>query len=336
MENDEISLKELITILLSDWKSIVYTSLIVGVVVFLYTFLLVPRTYMASNDIMFNIPSTAGTKYGTYTFPSQSIVDYINPLTSRSVVQAVVDDLELEVDVDRLLKSIDVNYKADDEQKFITVSVSFSNAELAKEINDSLIYHYINTLQNTYKKEAISQFIYEKNTSIDAITFNLEKVESAISEKSNYFETMKSVYTLQKGLFGDPTSAALYADQFNLDLSKMSDDVVVEEYLNQNYLKLEAELVDLEITKIEYLESIKFNTQLLDELEDIKSNQIEVVDNDNLNILYGSIYTVQDAFVPTRPESRGTVLNTLIAGVLAGMVMVFYVFFKHYWLNSEK
>lgn len=335
MNNDEISLKELISIILAKWKWIVYPTVIIGVVTTMIMFFSIPRTFVASNQMVYRIPESKSTKYGNYTLPSQAIQDYIGTITSETVLLKVINQLELNLTSEELNELITIEYDSKTEQQFAVIKTKASNPQEAKDLNDALVSTYITQIQNDYKLDALEQFIYEKTMYLENANFNLLRIQSNIIEKQSFLDSLSTVYTLQKGLFGDPKTAALYADKFNLDLSNMSDDVIIEEYLNQNFLKIESEIVDLKNSEINTKQSIKFETQLLEELFTIKQTKLEVEEYDSLNILYGSIIVSQEAELPTVSESRGVLTNGIIVSILVAMVSVFVVFFMHYWQSTD-
>lgn len=335
MNNDEISLKELISIILAKWKWIVYPTVIIGVVTTMIMFFFIPRTFVASNQMVYRIPESKSTKYGNYTLPSQAIQDYIGTITSETVLLKVINQLELNLTSEELNDLITIEYDSKTEQQFAVIKTKASNPQEAKDLNDALVSTYITQIQNDYKLDALEQFIYEKTMYLENANFNLLRIQSNIIEKQSFLDSLSTVYTLQKGLFGDPKTAALYADKFNLDLSNMSDDVIIEEYLNQNFLKIESEIVDLKNSEINTKQSIKFETQLLEELFTIKQTKLEVEEYDSLNILYGSIIVSQEAELPTVSESRGVLTNGIIVSILVAMVSVFVVFFMHYWQSTD-
>lgn len=333
-EENEISLKELVMVLIKDKKLIAVITLGVTLLAIIVS-LLMPSVYEAQSQIVFSIPESVGSRFGTFVFPSQNVADYTPLLDSLEVKNEVKNKLEL--------NSIDSSYEYNKDLKYVTVKTRANSAELAKETNDVFVKAYIDRINAQYKLMAIDKFVYMHQMNISNMNYQRQKTQSMINEKSVFLEILNPVYTLQKAVFSDPKSAALYAEKFNLDLGSLSNDVVLEEFVNEKYLELDAEIIDLKISLINMSESVKNSELLLKELieeKDLLTKKTEDLSyseelNDELTVLKSGIFQVSEAVTPNSSVAPRRLLNVMIGIVLGLTSAVFIVFFKHYWLNEK-
>ena len=332
IEENEISLKELILILLNEKKLIAIITATFTILAIIVT-LMLPKVYEAQSQIVFSIPESSSSRFGTFAFPSQNIADYLPLLTSDEVKNEVASILEIES------SGINPQVEFNKDNKYIFVKTSASTPELAKQINDTLIETYINRIRVQYKLESINKFIIYYQNRINSITFQVDRTQSMLSEKQIFLMDLDPKYTLQKALFADPKTAALYADKFNLDFSTLSNDVILEEYVSEKYLQIEAEVIDLRTTLINLSEELKFSEKLLSELNE-ENDQLEsnfntrnynMILHDELDLLDGYIYQVSQAVLPENRISPKNSVNVMLGFIFGLTISVIYVFFKHYW-----
>ena len=333
-EENEISLKELIMVLIKEKKLILFLTFGATFIALIVT-LLLPSTFEAQSQLVFTIPKSYESRFGLYEFPSQNVADYLPLLDSM--------DLKNEVNSELQIEGFNSSYVYNKDYKYVIVKTQASTPELAKEVNDTLVRSYINRINAQFKLIAIDKFINEHQLNIRNLNFKKSKNQSMLDEKTAFIELLKPVYTLQRAVFSDPKTAALYADKFNLDLSSISDNVVLEEFANQKYMQIDAEIIDLKTSLIDMNESIKFSQILLDELllekKDFESKlkALDYADDlkDELTVLQGGISQVSTAALPKNKISPRSSLNVVIGFVLGLMSAVFIAFFKHYWMSEK-
>lgn len=336
-EENEISLKELILVLLNQKKLIALITLGATVLAIVVS-LLMPNVYEANSQIVFTIPEAKGSRFGTYVFPSQNIADYLPLLDSLEVKNEVAQKLELESP-----EAISITYEFNKDNKYVSIKTQESTPEKAKELNDEFVQTYINRINAQFKLIAMDQFIYTHQMNISNLKYQKETTQSMLVEKTTFLEELKPVYILQKAVFSDPRSASLYADKFNLDLSSISNDVVLEEFVNQKYLAIDGEITDLKISLINMNESLKNSEKLLNELnleKELFIKKFETLDyetllNDELTVLKGGINQASAAVTPIERVAPRRSFNVAIGFILGLMLGVFVAFFNHYW-NGNK
>ena len=334
-DENEISLKELILILMNQRKLIVLFTLGATLIAIIVS-LMMPNVFEAQSQLVYSIPESRSSRFGTYFFPSQNVADYITLLDSLELRSEVAEKMDLDVGI------INNSYIYDKDLSYVTVKTQANTPELAKEINDVLVETYINRINLQHKLIAIDRFIYNHQMNIQNMNFGKLTTQSMIDEKSEFLEILKPVYTLQKAVFSDPKSAALFAEKFDLDLGSLSNDVVLEEFVNDKYLALDGEIVDLKLSLINMNESLINSQILLNELSEEKSILLQKIDsmtyeeelNDELTVFKSGVTQISEAVTPIARISPRRTTYVAIGFVIGLMLGVVVAFFKHYWTSN--
>ena len=334
---EEISLKELILVLINEKKLIASITAISTIIAIIFT-LMLPKTFEANSQIVFSIPSENKSRFGTFVFPSQNVSDYLPLLSSLELKNEVAQVLNLGSS-----NEVKLTFSFNEKNKYVEIKTQSSSPEFAKKLNDAVVDSYTNRINSQFKSIAIENFIHSFEMNISDLNFSIQKTQSMLIEKEAFLSELEPVYTLQKALFADPKAAALYANKFGLDLGSLSNDVVIEEFINDKYLALQAEVIDLKTSLIDMSQNLKFSNILLDELQKEKelfSEQVVALDydnalNDELDVLNGAISQVHEAALPQAKISPRNSLNVAIGLILGFMIGIFAAFFKHYWKNTE-
>lgn len=152
-EGNEISLKELILILLHDFKNIIVVTFTFTILAIIVT-LSLPKTYQAQSQITFNLPLVNSSRFGEYTFSSQKVSDYLTLLYSDEVKNEVVEVTQI------ASSNFKIQVDLDNESTIALIKTTSNNPDIAKKVNDVLIDTYIMKLRLQYKIDAIDRFIY--------------------------------------------------------------------------------------------------------------------------------------------------------------------------------
>lgn len=339
-DEEEISLKEL---LLSLWNGRKLIALITSVFIIAsagYTFFIANARYEATSELIISIPESLETRYGTYKYPSENISDYTQFIKSSDVIDRVIKQMKLARTRDSIRNAISVEQGK--EQNSFKIVVSGSDPELAKALNDTIMSQYIANLRIAYKRSAIDGFHQTISIEIDNLTNAIELNKSTIEKMKALLDEVQSIYTLQKSIFDDPKTAAKYADTFNLNLSKLSDDVMVEEFANENYFLVEQQLLDARVQLLKDEQTLENRQMLVKELDqEIKFYNEHYGTADELKILNGradvfasNISIVSKAYLPENPVSPRKMLNLAIGLVLGLMCGVFAALFQAYWKSN--
>ncbi len=345
-EYDEISLKELILNIWSERVLIILITATVLLATILYTFVVVSPTYKAETELLIKQPSSIGTRYGTYIFPSENINDYVQYINSNAVVDRVIKENGLdqvgETGMSNQSFRNKVTISNEDESNRFTVAFEYNDPEKTYKINKSLVDTYMNTIRMKYKLNAVEQFIYDYEVQLDNLQNSIEREETIMDETKELLDSITPIYTLQKLLFSDPEAAAAYAEEFNLDISDISENVMTQEYVNDNYFLIESKYLDTKTNLISFREEFERKQKFYEELVKEKALIDEYKNTDNeenilngkMDVMRDNIMIVSEAYYSDEPVSPNKLLNIAIGLVLGVMLGVFAGLFKAYWKNS--
>lgn len=344
---DEISLKELIMNIWEERKLILLITFLVLTATIIYTFFIVTPIYKAETELLIKKPEPVQTRYGTYNFPSENINDYIEYLNSNAVIDRVIYKNGLElignngISNDSFRNKISIS-KEEESNRF-SVAFEYKDSDRAYKINESLVKTYMNTIRIKYKLNAVEQFIYDYEVEIDNIENSIDREEKIMNETKELLDSITPIYTLQKLLFSDPEAAAAYANEFDLNISDISENIMTQEYVNDNYFSIESKYLDSKTSLISLRESLDrkrlFYEELIEEKELIEklrnTENEEKILNGKMDVMRDNIIILSEAYSPINPISPNKLLNLAIGLVLGLMLGVFAGLFKAYWENSE-
>ena len=135
-EETEIDLVEVFHVLISKiWFIILLAALGFGMMVG-YTMLFVKPTYSSSSTIYILTKTTSITSLADFQIGTQLTQDYKVIITSRPVLEEVIENLGLNMSYDTLKGQISVNNP--DNTRFLELTVKNNDAYLAKKIVDEL------------------------------------------------------------------------------------------------------------------------------------------------------------------------------------------------------
>jgi capsular polysaccharide biosynthesis protein len=344
---DEISLKELIVSIWEERKLIIWVTSLILVATIIYTFVIATPIYKAETELLIKKPEPVQTRYGTYSFPSEYINDYIEYLNSNEVVDRVIEKNELNLNEGNVVSNDSfrdkITISKEEESNRFSVAFEYKDPDRAYEINESLVKTYMDTIRIKYKLNAIEQFIYDYEVEIDNIESSIDREEKIMKDTKELLDSITPIYTLQKLLFSDPEAAAAYANEFNLDISDISDNIMTQEYVNKNYFDIESKFLDSKTRLISMRESLErkkiFYEELIEEqklIEDLRNteNEEEIL-NGKMDVMRDNIIVLSEAYSPNNPVSPNKLLNLAIGTVLGLMIGIFTGLFRAYWKNSE-
>ena len=304
MDYEEISLKELIIILLKGWKWIVSFTLITTLAAIVFTLGFKPVLYQSNSQFNIRIPDNITTQYGTYRFPSTNVTDYTVYLTSDEVLNKVISDLDLNLSVSELRNSISFSYDKANGVNLVNTSVTFYNTVLSAQVHQDWLESFKDILEETYQQLAIDSLIAQRESQIELLATEQTQIRFQLA------------------------SLKTYKDTLTYDIGQ-SYEVSRNNYSYMKVLDKESELNlrDYEISSL----TILYNEDL-DELKAISVlNQLD----DKLNVLNGAITLPKNIDTPSTALDRGLALNSAIGFVLGAMLGLFVVFFLNYWKSEN-
>ena len=118
-----------------------------------------------------------------------------------------------------------------------------------------------------------------------------------INELELFLENISPVIILQKAIFSNLETDALYAKRNKLDLISLSNNGILEENVNHKYLEHELKIVNLKLMLINVNEVMKHTNKLLIDLniekdktlKKLEKKNYELILNDELDVLNSSV-----------------------------------------------
>ena len=299
-EYEEISLRDLILLLLKGWKLIAATTIVVIAIAIGVFFALNSTTYTASTQVKLTFKPDYTSKFGPYTLPQTKAEDFVALLKE----DAFIDNL-----------STLTEYSSDQLNSFLTltpinttdftINVTGSSAEEPVIIISAVEGSAEKYINYVVAKKMLTTF----ETSYRARQVGLEKSKIDKQKMFTYFETeLKSTTPLLNNNVINPVFSSLSA----------------------NLVQVKATLAEIDFSIIEtsdYLNEIENN---LDNLKSFDNFEVE-----NLNLVSSKVeFSFKDINQIETQRFNATTLFpvSLILGIMLG---VFIVFFKNYWINSS-
>ena len=168
----EIDLLEIFYLLKSKWKEI-FLALLVGALIFgaYHTFLVKP-SYQADASIYITNTESA-LSFSDLQLSSALTDDYANIIKSRTVLNRVIEELDLNLDY-RALNSL-VSVTNPDNSHIITITVSCGDMELCRDIANSLMNIGLERIYQVIGSSEPTIIDFSEAESVEEITPSLTK-----------------------------------------------------------------------------------------------------------------------------------------------------------------
>lgn len=324
--NGEFTLNQVTFILWKNIKTIMAIALLCTLLSLIYSFFILKPKYEAVSELLVSVPVSVETPYGTYTFPTEKSSDYSSQLLSDAVLRQSIEKLRMDISIQALRSSIKIINEPESEK--FEIFTSGTTGESAVTFNKILIQSFEQSMRIIFKQSALDFFINSYKIQIDSQANSILIAEKQLIDTKKILDSLKPLYVMRKSLFDDPKAAASYADTFNLDLSNLSENVMIEEYANENYFTVESEYMtqQLDISKLKL--SLDNNKKLLDELQQEKqrseafgiSGENEKILNSKLDVFVDSIIVLSNSEIPQYPVGPNKKLY-LVVGVIFGLLL---------------
>jgi len=333
----EISVKQLILILLKGWKFIII-SIVVGLLVsFVYSNYIATPIYKTETEMFMNVKENVKTEYGSYNYPSINGEDYFELIRSESVIKNTIEDQELEMSWETFSKKISVSQEK--ESTMLKVIYKGSNPKEIATILDAHILNFINYLNYSLKEDATNKFLVQKNLEYELNVRALDSLNQKLKRAESDLSQLSPTIIMKKALTSDPVVAAKYADINHIEVADVSDQMIVEEIVNSNYYELERiisnyknEIISLEI-------AIAQNSSQISELEHVTKqyNDGNFMYEDSeewLKSMNIPAQQISPASTPNGKVSPDGFVNAVIGIVLMSFISMFILLFRAYWDNN--
>ena len=340
MYDDEISLKELIQVLINQWKVIVGITLIAAILGGFYGFVIASPSYESRIEGTISIPETVDTKYGSYPFPSTNNMDYLSMIKSGRVLSRTINTLDLETTVERLAERITINNEED--SSLFSFLVAAQEPEKAQELVETLTGYFIEEVNVVYKAKAVDYFSRQYFVDYQSYEETEIRLQRDLENTQELIETIEPTITLRRLILNDPVYAASIAAERNMSLEDLSEEMMLEEVINPHYSSLQGEIISIRQQLDDLQLAKEHNERYLAELEAEKINLLtyrnegdqSVMTDGLLEVIQSRVLVNERGSMPENPVAPRKMLILAIAIVLGGMIGIFIAFFKAYWNNE--
>lgn len=309
---EEISLRELIEVIIKGKKLIITVTIIALLIAAILSFLVIKPTYKTSATILVNnnsLQQQGAEELNSYLNEVVSPQVYSQRLKSQKLLARVVDKHNLKWNVKSLQRNL--NVETEKESKLITVTLKGNDAKLIQQTLEAIIAE-----SKLYVGETISKRLTEVADQYKGqLSVEKENLDKALKEYNNA--------QLEDGL---PTIVLLDA------LTTAGKQYLLN--VDEKYLE---ELQNLDKDKQVEFEKLNNQVNLLTGLYNKYSNKYEEARSlAKLFNLENVLTIVTNPELPEDPVSPNKTLNIAIAVVFGLMVGIGIVFTQHYWKETNK
>lgn len=333
---DEIDLRELILVIWKQKLTIIVVSLIAAILTGIFSLFILSPVYHANMNIVFNMPDTYHTKFGDYTLPITTNQEYINLLTSNAVLLNAIDELgysEGQVNAEQLREKISINIDTkNQDQNIYKVKVAAGNPEEAKKLAETLYHCFVEFINVTTLDGAVDSYYNKFGVELDSLEVSL-KTEQELLKKNEELLAMIPQTIDQRAALDE------LQKQDNLD-----GYIVLENIINPNYTAIETDIINNKQAINSMKNSIDVYQGYLKELDSIQlvideyyqTGDYENTSSNIVKISDTSVYLPSQPIAPSQKTSPSNTKNVFIGTVLGGMLGVFIVLFRWWWLNGKE
>jgi capsular polysaccharide biosynthesis protein len=332
--NDEFSLRQLITALWRHKIIIISITLIFALAAGIFNIILVPPVYETNLNIVISMPETYVSRYGEYKLPISSNAEYFKLIKSNNVLLNTYNNMGYaseEISLEGLANRItlgQINTNTNVIQNSFVITVSADNPGEALQLAQKLYANYIDFMDVMMKERAISYYHNDFTVQCKVLENKLDQTQEIL--RANETLLAKTPQTINQKEAAKEIEAGI------------SDYIILEDIINPNYTALEGKIIENNQLIIETQSSIDLYNKYLEELdaeqaildEYYKSGNIGKIKSNIMDIVELSIYQPSEPIAPTIQSGMGTVMYVAIGGVLGGMISIMIALFMAYWKNE--
>lgn len=333
---DEISLKELFMALWRQKILIISITLIAAILTGIFSVFVLTPVYHAKLNIVINMPETYTTKYGDYSLPLTTNQQYINIITSNSILTNTMKDMgygeDMAIEMMREKITIgQVTTTANIEQNSFEVKVAADNPAEARKLASTLYENYVKFVDVMTIEGAIKYYTNDYEVKIRSAEVELQSNQEILKKNEDLLEITPQTINQKEA-----------ANEIN-GQNNVSNYIILENIINPNYTKIEADIIANKQSINNIVNNIEIYNDYLTGLETAKatvSNYYVTGDFTELkdtlvSVTKTSVYLPSEPVAPSSKTSPSNGMNIIIGGVLGGMVSVLIALIKEYWFKKE-
>lgn len=336
--DDEISLKELFMALWRQKILIVSITLIAAILTGIFSIFVLTPVYHAKLNIVINMPETYITRYGDYELPLTTNQQYVNLITSNSILTNTIEDMGYDpelVTIEAMRERItigQVTTSANIEQNSFEVKVSADNPQEARELAITLYDNYIKFVDVMTIEGAIRYYSNDYEVKLRSAQIELQSVNEILIKNEELLGTTPQTINQKEA-----------ANEINKK-DNVSGYIILENIINPNYTKIEADIIankqsintienNIEIYN-DYMAGLDLARETVSDY--YASGDFTEIKDTMTSVAKSSIYLPSEPVAPSRKTSPSNTMNIIIGGVLGGMVSILIALIKEYWFDKEE
>lgn len=312
--DDEISLKELITILLNEKKIIAIITIAAVILVAIYSFAFLKIQYQ--NNALINVAineKSIETPFGIFKNPYNTLDEYMALVKDGNVLAMTESDLEDKYSSKDIANTIQTDIISKDQS--FSIIVKGDNEKDVNLITNVHTDNYLRYLQFDLTYKAID-YLYNKNhNEINILEKKIEENKNIKDKINALIEDTPKVINLNnsKGQEIHPAYAIYLSEIANLDVERNN-------LLNSlDIVQKSNEVLSKDLKAMEGYKEIPSQEKLNDDIYQAVKNVVTVYKEPLKESMF------------IKPNYK---LNIAISLVLGLMLGVFVAFFKNYWQNN--
>lgn len=322
---EEITLREIILILLKHKILIISLAVIIGLCAGVYSKLMVTPIYTTKMNIVVNMPNIYQTRFGEYTLPISMNGDFLKLITNNDVLSNTISDLGDDAsvvttsDLNSRISIGTISTSTNPEQTVFEVTVAGESPEEAVELANALYENYLEYLNIMMKNNAIDYFSNDLQVKIKVAENELDITRGVVAKNEELLSTIPQMIDVNS-IINNVTNTT--------DGVIILEDVINPTYTETEKIIIQAKqlIMDSEV-KVEqytkYIQELSVEKETLNTVGDSETSIPSITDN--------NIFQSSSVIPPTNPSNSNTLMNVMIGIVLGGMLGVFLVFFRAYW-----
>ncbi|NLB41503.1 MAG: hypothetical protein GX815_04455 [Clostridiales bacterium] len=335
---DEIDLRELFMAMWRNKYIILSMALVLALLTGLFSMFVLSPVYQAKLDIIINMPEQYHTYFGDYTLPINSNDQYIDLITSNSVLINTIEDMGYnpgEISVEDIRDSISVSQENSanaEKPNMFQITVSADNPEDALIFAQTLFNNYVEFVDVMTKERAVNHYYNQYSVSMLSLDKSLTKNQELLGKNELLLADTEQTINQKEVL--EETQGILY---------NTIGVVVLDNIINQNYFKIEKDIIEIKQTIYSLENSISTTEEYLSQLEEERGNIAEYYSNRNaeenpiqmIGVVETSIYLSSQPVAPTRKTSPSNARNAVIGLGIGWMLGLAIAYVLEFWRENE-
>ncbi|HOA19593.1 MAG TPA: Wzz/FepE/Etk N-terminal domain-containing protein [Sedimentibacter sp.] len=334
----QTDLKEIFLVLWKRKKMIISLSLIVGLIVALYSKFVIIPTYETKLNIIISMPETYTTRYGEYELPFFDNSQYLNLIKSNDVIANTIKymDYDNDVSIEDLrgkVTILETKAASGVKQNSFEIIVSERTPEESLKLAQNLYKSYLDFIDVMIKEVAINNYYNE-------FTLQNKNLEKQLNSNKEILKRNEELLNeIPKSLSQEGSSIDI-----KRSLNESIDYVIPINAINPNYISIESDIIQNKQSINEIENHIRMNNMFLTELEEelqsvkeyYETGKVKKLESNIVSSVTANIYLPSPPVAPTFKSSPSIALNTAIGLSIGLFIGVLITLIKEYWLDVNK